>query len=653
MRYLELTIENFRVFGGEQTLRFPEPPGVIIVYGMNGKGKTSLLNAFRWVWTGTARHRGNRQVPDERLINREALTAAGTDPATCRVHLRFETDGVAWDLTRTLTSQGGSLSKDVTLLRDGVALTASDTTRRLAELMPRDIEQFFMFDGELLDQYEKLVDDDAAAGAMLRDSIERILGVPVVVNAERDVRGLAESAARAIAEAAKRSTRTRELGQALEQTQTRAAAHRSNRDAEDARITELEAELRAIEELQASQQNKIELLARRDEKRSQVARLRQQLDEARDRFGQAFATSWRGVLVEPVTAAVDSLEETLVEDQELLANATVAAVLSATYRDNGQEACPACDTPLDEEHRAHLTKVIDMEGGEQIEVIRDRVQTTAERVRTLRKIIDEQARVEVSTHESAYRRAQIQVEDAAEELAALEEQLKDVGEGDELSGLAARRDQVTLALAKSRDIRDVEERNRAEAADRVERLRKQIQSTGGGDADEATVRREQLTRDLATLFDRAVVEYRDRLRESVQESASSLFRSMRAESDFRKLVINDRYGLRILDSKGQIVEDRSAGYEHLVALSLLGALQECSPISGPIVMDSPFGRLDPDHVRRVVGQLNALADQVFLLVHEGEIDRWEAQDQLRSRLLAQYELRRLSAYNTRIEELSS
>jgi DNA sulfur modification protein DndD len=154
MRYLELTIENFRVFGGRQTLRFPEPPGVIIVYGMNGKGKTSLLNAFRWVWTGSARHRGNRHIPDERMINREALDAAGANPATCRVHLRFETEEVAWDLTRTLTSQGGNLSKDVTLLRDGVALTTSDTARRLNELMPNEIEQFFMFDGELLDQYE-------------------------------------------------------------------------------------------------------------------------------------------------------------------------------------------------------------------------------------------------------------------------------------------------------------------------------------------------------------------------------------------------------------------------------------------------------------------------------------------------------------------
>jgi DNA sulfur modification protein DndD len=170
-------------------------------------------------------------------------------------------------------------------------------------------------------------------------------------------------------------------------------------------------------------------------------------------------------------------------------------------------------------------------------------------------------------------------------------------------------------------------------------------------ADPMTVRRERLLSSLAGLFEQAVVAYRDKLKEDVQETASKLFRSMRTETDFFKLVINDHYGLRILDNHGNAVEDRSAGYEHLVALSLIGALQECSPISAPVVMDSPFGRLDPDHVNAVVAQLNLLATQVLLLVHEGELDRPTAHRELRGRLLAEFELERVSAYNTIIREV--
>ena len=62
------------------------------------------------------------------------------------------------------------------------------------------------------------------------------------------------------------------------------------------------------------------------------------------------------------------------------------------------------------------------------------------------------------------------------------------------------------------------------------------------------------------------------------------------------LRITDHYGLEIIDSDGEVVR-RSAGYEHLVALSLIAALQDSAAVRGPVVMDYPFGRLDSrEHV---------------------------------------------------------
>jgi hypothetical protein len=39
----------------------------------------------------------------------------------------------------------------------------------------------------------------------------------------------------------------------------------------------------------------------------------------------------------------------------------------------------------------------------------------------------------------------------------------------------------------------------------------------------------------------------------------------------------------------------SAGSEQIVALSLIGALNRCATREGPVVMDTPFGRLDRRH----------------------------------------------------------
>lgn len=652
MRYVELTLENFRLFRGEQTVRFPPGAGVLIVYGLNGKGKTSLLNAIRWVWTGTARHRTNRPIPSERLLNKEAHENAAGEPVTCRVRLQFQAGSSNWDLTRILRVDGDTSTTDLTLLKDGIALSSSDAARQLEELMPPAIEQFFLFDGELLDQYEKLVDDDAAAGSQLRDAIERVLGVPVVINAERDMRSIAEDAGKAIAEAAKHDARTRELGVALSQAQVKMAKHRENRDAEDLRISNLEAERRDIEEQLAEQENKLELLAHRNVKRNELVELKKRSEEAQMKFREAFANSWRGVLVEPVTRAVEQLEDELDTDRERLTESTVAVVLGSKFETNGGQVCPVCESDLDEGRRAHLSSLLGGKTHEELVYLQDKVQSSTERVKLLRRMVDRETRAELKASEQEYRRCDVEVGDAEDELSQFDEQLKDTPT-DELSELATRRGQVDILLEKAQETYRQEVQSYADLTGRVERLRKQIEATGGGAADPATIARESLARDMATMFEQAIVAYRDRLKENVQEKASELFRTMRTEKDFVKLVINDQYGLRILDTNGRPVDDRSAGYEHLVALSLLGALQECSPISGPIVMDSPFGRLDPRHVRGVVGRLNALSDQVLLLVHEGEIDRTAAHDQLRSRLLVEYELQRVTAYNTRIEELTT
>ncbi|MCW2599492.1 MAG: hypothetical protein JWM02_1321 [Frankiales bacterium] len=650
MRYHELTVANFRVFAGTQTMTFPDGEGVVIVYGRNGKGKTSFLNAIRWAWTGAARSRGSRAVTPDRLVNRDALAEADGAAVTCRVRLGFTAEGSRWDLTRSIVNEGGALSEDVTLVKDGVTLTASDTSKRLAELMPPEIEQFFLFDGELLDQYERLVDDEAPTGSPLRESIEKVLGVPVVVNAARDMRTLAEEAGKAIAEAAKRERSTRELGQALEQAQTMRSSYRANKDTESEHIATLQVEARQVEEALAEQQSKLDLLGRRDLMRESLKELQDRHQEAKTAFAAGLANAWRAVLVDPLTAAVDELEAELEQDRERLSTVTVAVALSTTFRGSGEQACPACASPLDEPHRHHLEQVLAPANGSSLVELNDHVHAAAARVKTLRRIVDEQARADLRALERAYRELDVQVADTKDDLEQLDDQLRDTP-AEELNALAKRGSELAVRLEKAQEVFLEQTNSYNNMGGQIDKLRASIEAAGAGTADPATLAREKVTAALAALFDQAVVAYRDKLKEDVQETASKLFRNMRAEVDFAKLTINDQYGLRILDSKGNTVEDRSAGYEHLVALSLIGALQECSPITGPVVMDSPFGRLDPEHVEAVVGQLTVLAKQVFLLVHEGELDRATARKQLHGRLLAEYELKRVTANNTTITEL--
>ena len=131
--------------------------------------------------------------------------------------------------------------------------------------------------------------------------------------------------------------------------------------------------------------------------------------------------------------------------------------------------------------------------------------------------------------------------------------------------------------------------------------------------------------------------------------ATKIFLELRQEPEFVGLRINDSYGLEIVHQDGSTVDGRPAGQEHIVALSLISGLQRCAPIRGPIIMDSPFGRLDEDHRNNVVRALTSMADQVVLLVYENELDRQTAIDELQGKLRQELTLERVNARHTSIE----
>jgi len=156
---------------------------------------------------------------------------------------------------------------------------------------------------------------------------------------------------------------------------------------------------------------------------------------------------------------------------------------------------------------------------------------------------------------------------------------------------------------------------------------------------------------LRSLFAAAVDAYRERLRARVERDATSLFVKLTSEPEYTALSINDSYGLTIVHEDGSQIPVRSAGAEHIVALSLMGALQRNAPLSGPIVMDSPFGRLDNVHTTKVVQALSSMADQVMLLVYESELNPAQARNQLQGSLRKEYRIARVTARHSELQSI--
>jgi DNA sulfur modification protein DndD len=188
----------------------------------------------------------------------------------------------------------------------------------------------------------------------------------------------------------------------------------------------------------------------------------------------------------------------------------------------------------------------------------------------------------------------------------------------------------------------------AEKIANIERLKAALATSGGSNL-KATQRRAAILQDSADVFAAAIERYKANLRARVEKTASKLFRSMTTEKDdYTGLTINSNYGLTIRHRDGGAEHHRSAGAEHVVALALMGALQKNAPLRGPIVMDSPFGRLDGGHTSNVIQTLPDVAEQVVLLVYKSEVDKTRMRELLGSALVREYELHRVDSRQTRI-----
>lgn len=127
---------------------------------------------------------------------------------------------------------------------------------------------------------------------------------------------------------------------------------------------------------------------------------------------------------------------------------------------------------------------------------------------------------------------------------------------------------------------------------------------------------------------------------------------MTTQKAYRGLEINQNYGLSIVDSSGRDVSLRSAGAEQVVALSLIDGLNRTGRAAGPIIMDTPFGRLDLRHRDNILAYLPNVASQFVLLVHSGEIRPETDLTAIRARIGAVYEIREISETQSRIERVS-
>jgi DNA sulfur modification protein DndD len=653
-----ISLTDFGPFKGEQRIEFPADNGVSVVYGENMRGKTTLLNAIRYALFGKVLTRGSRMINLHQIGNWE--TAKETGKYGFKVVLAFEHENAKYELTREHRPRVGikepktdyDYEQDCFLKKDGNVLGPDQRDTEIARLMPETVSRFFLFDGELLQQYEELLRNESDMGRNIKDAIERILGVPVLTNGRAHLGELFQDAQRREAKAAQKNQKTQALGNQHE-------ALLKQRDGLQKETDRLKKEL---ETLRADKASKEELLRKMEKMRALLddrARMQDEITQTgvlikgkEERRRELLTVAWKGLLGKRIRVTREALQKDLQntrdEYQRALVSTQLGEQLKKALSDN---ECSTCGQGLNKDARERLEALVkNALPKEEQAKLEASIQQFESRIAALKQS-------EAASNADVLQEVQDAIDDliikkatAEGRLAEIREQTQNLDEA-EVRKLYSEYDKMVTDITILQEGIKKQEASLKDINDSIARVEAEMAKYGDADLTAERARKE-LCDKLRSLFAEGVGAYRDRLRSKVEADATGLFLQLTSEPEYKGLRINDSYGLTIMHQDGSEIPVRSAGAEHIVALSLMGALQRNAPLRGPIVMDSPFGRLDDAHTTKVVRSLPSMADQVMLLVYESELDPKQARNELKGKLRKEYKIVRRSARHSDLEAIA-
>lgn len=655
-----LTTKNFMPYRGNMSLTFPtdKDRNVMLVFGDNMRGKTSLLNALRWVFYGKAIGRHSREIALFDLVNSEATMEGDW---SMEVVVTFEDGGHRYELRRTATKRAlvskPTRSEDLLMERamrkDDIPLGDHLIDAEINRFAPEQTSRFFLFDGELLDEYEQLLIDGSEQSKMIKEAIEQVLGVPTLIRGRDDAQTILKAAQR------QQTIDLQKMGgfeaQAEKQRHFQAQIESIEKDIKgqnervknvNAEREELDDDLTKVEALYKAKQKLDDAISSRDKatKRQDELQL-QRLGLVRD--------AWKEVLRPLLTLKREHVqdEHSKFTDQ-MLARGKVETNILQLQEAVESETCHACGQALHEKERVAAAEEL---GKLQAELKGFNVDIAffsklSSELQSLDKLLKPNDARQITFIDNEINRLSV-------ELTRLDNQIEELNElikGQDTAEIARKRfkrdglikesARITGEISMSQDKLTGYQRELAMISKILENLPKARTAKSS--------RLVKLTSALEKVYSRSIDQLRDDLKATVEMLASQAFRKLTTQNQYSGLRINGNYGLTILDERSQEVPIRSAGAEQIVALSLIDGLAHAGRSAGPVVMDTPFGRLDKKHRANILAYLPTTTSQLVLFVHEGEVDKTTDLAQLKSKVGCVYEIKEVSLRHSRIERIN-
>jgi DNA sulfur modification protein DndD len=640
----KIIIKNFRPYYGIQTFDFGDKPGLSIILGDNGVGKSSLIRALKYVLYDELDSQSQFKLKNE--LN---IVAWSEGTFEFYVALDFDYEKQNYSLKRTTRAKSyvsgdpkndSDFESSVTLVENGLILSPEKTSSVLKKIIPKKISEYILFEGETINKYKDLLDNNK--NQEIYESIRRILGVTLLENAEKDLESQLEK-------------------YNIEKTKLMKDLDKNNK---------LLKEISAVDELISN----LEETLKNDEKK--MFNLDQDVNRLQSLLQQNQRISDLLLTRKNLSIGIKNTEDLMLENKLKYKNAL------KDYK----SICANAINSIGDEMPVEVKKLTESKNNnkliiEQIEILRKNLLNSecdlcghsisdieksninlriGELTNRLVKISDEQnnlinfyfSRQDVldklisQTNEKYFiqkiKELDLIIHTSLIKLDSLREEQKSVLNQIQEIGGAENIEEVAKAFGNNlSELNIVKERIKTTRKDLEDQKNKKTQIVNKNPISIDTTQVDKKIKNtiiLRDLFKNSIKLYSDLMRTKVQSDATSMFTKISENTDYKSLEFDEQYGLKLRDSKDREVPNVSSGYMTLITISLIYGLHKNSSLTGTIILDAPFSVLTNFHRDRIINTFKDLSPQVILLVYKDQINIQDIREKMKDRLVKEIEI---------------
>ena len=655
MKIKSITLENFGPYYGVQhiDLATDSAAPIVLIYGENMRGKTSILRAIRWALYGKVLSHEGEELDSRGFANYDARDESSS--VTVSVEIVFDENSSDVTLKRSyVLTQNDDQNRIVTQEQislkpaNGPAMPTKDIPEAVARILHSDVSDFFLFDGETLSDFETKLRSKEAKSILVRGSIERILGLQSLQLLKKDLTYFQSIVATDLRRLAKQGQKNNQVLDRLNQLDESLKAKEADKVnlseilvAVKIAIAESEKKLAAVEEIRDS-------LIARNMYEVQLRDSKDKIKYIREQVSDLLSLHWWVPLSPWIERKIVELDETMeIINSNNRKRIELEFLMSQLNSQSKLDKCERCSQEISQIRRAeidaecaNLKKELSDLGSEETDL--NEIQQDRKSLKSLSPAVNARLRL-----------ADLDKDFGAESLNADQIQIKinalsEIIQGNPISITAEDKTLQENRLNAVQIERTIEEYERQLDLWKNEQRNLLRTLQDNSESNDPLRTHGKILDYFDSLLDGSLDHFRELMRQSVESEATSIFRQLSTEPEYDGVKITSKFLIELVDQQGRIMERPSAGAQQILAMSFIGALVRCAVRRGPMIMDTPFGRLDLGHRKSILGWVPTLGTQVILLVQSGEFDRDRDLGYLNNQVASEFVLERVSATRTMI-----